>query len=245
MAEETTTAPPPHGGGSPLQKGERWVGKHKVIALGGGGLLAFLLLSQRGKNVTIPGTVIQANPTPEGTGADGGGDSTDDTPPESEIDAPAADPTPTSTDPVPTATDPTPQSPIAAAPTPGPTPAAPAPAPSIPTVTTVPNTISTVPPPPAVQATQAVQYIDVPGYYSEILGYTKSTGQIRMWHNYTSGTRKGDLVMAGVVANFPKNQTTPPAGWGAARVLSGHEDWESFQRSVQYEVTHQAAVTKP
>lgn len=261
MAEEIAPPARPGGsGGSPIQKGERFASKHKVLVIGGGGALAFLYLSTRGKSSTLALTPdTTALPTVDestgGAGTDDPGPTNDDPTLPPDDTTPTTDPT-TPTD---APTDPAPvPAPITLGPTaPTPTVPSPAAAPPPPVLTqggVASGTLSTdpaqttvpAPPPSATTAPQGVPtYQDVPGFFTNLQTYTRATGEVDLWHHYTSGTRKGDKVMVSVVGTTTKN-IVPPAsdGWVRASIISS-ADYERPIGSVQYESTHTATVGGP
>lgn len=230
MAEATTQTPT----SSPLQKAEKWAGNHKVVVgvagLGG----AFLLLSRRGSS-TIQGAAVAAT---DETGVDIG--STGDDEPiqdiEPEPDIPVVEDPPVTPDPdspAPVVDAPVPVTPTLTAPPPAAAPVTPGP------------TISTVPSETSRSIANQVKYTTVPGYYSVIYAYTKSTGDAYEWHHYTSGTRAGDKVRVNLLGNYGKNINAAKLGNGFAPGTLGMGDFERYVTSVQYESTQVAAVTTP
>lgn len=233
MAETATTPPAANGNGpqAEVKKAEKWAGKHKVVLGVAGVGAAFLLLSRRGSGVIQGDTVAATNET----GIDAGG--TGDDAPLNEDPALPEEPAPTPESPPPAEAPQTPPPAPQVAPPPA-APPAPSPPASKPTVTTAPT--------PAQPQAPHVTLRDVPGYYTELQTYTRSTGEVQKWHHYTSGTRKGDMTYGGSLGKTTKNLTLASLakdGW--ERSTLGKGDFQRVVGQVQYEVTHEAVTNTP
>lgn len=229
----TTTGPPASTSGGGLARAQRWIGSHKVLAIGGGGVLAFLFLSRRGTGVIAPAAVAATDESGTGGGGGGGGEGDETLPPDTPL--PPDDPPPPDT-----AAPPAEQPPISLGPT-APTPTPPTPsAPKSP-----PLTISTVPAQTSPAAQPTVTYSDVPGYMT-VLQVVRGNGHVQTWHHYTSGTRKGDKLKmddVGVAWGWPWRSA--PAGWSPATGVISDSVYQRTLSQVQYEVTHQAVTNTP
>lgn len=224
----TVVSNPPEGGGGggEVQKAEKWIGKHKVAALGGGGLLAFLLLSRRGS-----GTITAADPSagtgplspaaPDTEGQVGGPDLP--VAPDAPIppDAPVPPDAPSPPDAPPPAEPLAPIEPGPVAPTPS--------QPTQPPRKGVPRPGTHAPPP-----SQPTPKPKEKGYFSTLQAYTRADGSVYTWHHYTSGTRKGDKVRVEFVGKTTP-RIVPPArdGWHPATLNMG--DYERHTGTTQYE----------
>lgn len=239
MAEESTQTPPASGGSATV-KAERWARKHKVV-VGAAGLGAgFLLLSRRGSSGLIQGEAVAA------TDETGNGITTGD-------DLPYLDDPPLPILPEPEAAAAVPETPPPVEPLPPPPvpeivapPAAAAAPPTITPSSAATATLSTVPSETSPVIRNEVVYETVPGFYSIIQAYDSKSGLAYEWHNYTSGTRKGDKIRVNALGSYGKGiNPTKLAGQNWTKGTLGMGEYERYMSSVQYESTQVARVTTP